>query len=165
MAVDKEVQGLIETKVHQVCSNWKERMESACDECRHNMRTEMTALQLAQKTIEAERHVFITKIDQIKEVLDRVCKLLEGNGHGSMDTRITLLEQHQKDAAKIHEETKTVVAAIGARIDSGDNDRRQTVKQIWLQAVPQLVSIGSIGILFLIYLIFKHFHFGAAVVP
>ncbi len=143
-ATDKDVQELIDAHVLRHTTEWGQRIESGCRECRQAFRTELAALQGANSNQQAERAVVATKLDQLKTSVEELCNLMKGKGdRGSMDTRLALLEQGYIE--------------IKQHLSNAVESRGRTLREACIQAVPSILTWTMMGILLLIYLIFTHF--------
>lgn len=152
MPMDKDVQDLIESCVIRKTSEWGNRIEAECKECRHAIRAELASLQGANSSQQADRAVVSTKLDQLKTSVEELCGLIKGEGtRGSMDTRLALLEQ------SFHE--------IRSALQSYAETRGKTLREAFIQAAPSILTWTMMGVLLLIYLIFTHFGVKPPIMP
>lgn len=144
--MDKSTRDLIHEEVNRQIQLL--RGELPCDRNHEAISQLQHLLELYSGRHDSGRDLMAIKLDNFAQALERLFKQFEGNGKGSMSTRLALLEQEIANLI-------TTLRAHAEEHRTAEGGRGRTVKEILVQCIPVLLSWVGFGIIWLLYLMIK----------
>lgn len=147
MPLDKDLQAAV---AHEVSDQLDERLTEFKSDCRAKCTELFTRMAASERDrtdlharTEADREMLKIQLATINESITRLSKQLDGNGHGPLLQRVTLVERDIADMKK------------------ADDDGKKDSRSFWTSTisqgiVPAITTWLGLGIFYLIYLAVTH---------
>ena len=146
MGIDPEVREYVDNRVPVLLEEFHSTFRQECHEKCGELFARMAASERDRISIntrlDADRRLLEVTLASLNEKLDRLTRAVDGNGNGSMVTRLVVVEK-DVDSLKANVQTKA----------HNNVSWHQVIAQ---GVVPVLLSWVGIGILYLAYLAFFH---------
>lgn len=143
MSIEQDVQDYVVGQLALQEIKLRDLLEAKCLPRCHQLRTDLQVIKSGMDLHMGEDKVLTEKIDQMQASVTRIAKMLEGNGHGSIDTQLQLMRQEQQHLRELFD---TSMADKKAEVI----DRKETLRRALLAALPEFLRWLAVGIAILV---------------